>query len=313
MNDLYGIEPGAYLTPKEWGAQLASFGPHTGRYVLVLPDYKIWSEAVLSRSSVGDLERERIRTILRRALIHSPFRERSFDRWSITERWLENAIRYWRTANSKHKFIYVHEECFGNFSENRPDDCKILFSADNFLPSSPADEEIETQPEDYWKVSQWLCRLSAEIHLIDPYFNPVAGADVRKVFVHYVEQIARLKKPIDVHFWVRCRERDAGSGLQKASQEVERLIKEAARGGRSGLRFHYHWVSDDTSRDKLHARYLLTEKGGIQFDQGFQVLRPSGKRNMVSPVGLDLHRELFDRFTSGKNAFDVEKTVKVVV
>ena len=64
MNDLYGIEPGAYSTPKEWGAQLASFGPHTGRYVLVLPGYKVWSEAVLSHSGGGDLERERIRTIL---------------------------------------------------------------------------------------------------------------------------------------------------------------------------------------------------------------------------------------------------------
>lgn len=315
MNDFYGIEPGAYSTPKEWGAQLASFGPHTGRYVLVLPGYKVWSEAVLSHSGGGDLERERIRTILRRAFGHSPFLERPLDRWPITESWLENAIRYWRAADSKHKFIYVHEECFSNFTENRPDDCKILSSADIFLPSSPADEEIDTQPEDYWKVSQWLCQISAEIHFIDPYFNPVAGVDVCKVFFHYVEKIARLKKPIDVHFWVRCRERerDAGDGLQKTSREVEMLIREAAKGGRSGLRFHFHWVRDDTSRDKLHARYLLTDKGGIQFDQGFQVLRPSGKRNMVSPVGLDLHRELFERFTGGKNTFDVEKTIKVVV
>lgn len=313
MNELYGIEPGAYSTPKEWGAQLASFGPHTGRYVLVLPNYKTWSEAVIAREDLGDLDRERIRSILRRADPHSWYLALSLDRWQVTECWLENAISYWRVANPKHRSIFVHEDCYGEFSRNRPDDCRLLTAADDFLPLSAADEEIETQPKDYWTVSKWLCHISAEIHLIDPYFNPVASADVCKVFVHYVEQISRLKKPIDVHFWVRCRERDTGGGLQKASQEVERLIKEASKGGRSGLRFHYHWVSDDTSRDKLHARYLLTEKGGIQFDQGFQVLRPSGKRNMVSPVGLDLHQELFDRFTSGKNAFDVEKTVKVVV
>lgn len=311
MNELYGIEPSAYSTPKEWGAQLASFGPHTGRYVLVLPDYKAWSEAVTSRADLGDLDRERIRSVLRKALDHSSFRGLSMDRWQLTERWLDNAIVYWRLANSKHKSIFVHEDCYSDFTKARPDDCRLLASADDFLPFSPADEEIDTQPENYWKVSQWLCQISAEIHLIDPYFNPVAGADVRKVFVHYVEQIARLKKPIKVHFWARSRNRGVRLDLQKTSQELERLIKDAAREGRGGLRFHFHWVSDEASRDKLHARYLLTEKGGIQFDQGFQILRPSGKKNMVSPVGADLHRELFDRFTNGKNSFDIEKTIKI--
>lgn len=313
MNDFYGIEPGAYSTPKEWGAHLASFGPHTGRYVLVLPDYKAWIDAVISRSDLGDLDQERIRSIFKRASSNSSFLMRSLDRWPATEQWLENAITYWRVANSKHKSIYVHEISFCEFFEKHSDDCRFLSSADNYVPSSPADEEIDVQPEDYWKVSELLCQLSAEIHFIDPYFNPVTSVDVRKVFVHYVERIARLKKPIDVHFWVRSKDRAAGVGLQKPSEDVERLIKEAAKGGRSGLRFHFHWVADETSRDRLHARYLLTEKGGIQFDQGFQILRPSGKKNMVSPVGLDLHQKLFDRFTTGKNSFDVVKTVKVVV
>ena len=174
MNELYGIEPGAYSTPKEWGAHLASFGPHTGRYVLVLPDYKTWSEAVIARDDLGDLDRERIRSILRRALPHSPFRVISLDRWQFTERWLENAISYWRAAKSKHRSIFVHEDCYGEFSRNRPDDCRLLTAADEFSPWSAADEEIATQPEDYWAVSQWLCHISAEIHLIDPYFNPVS-------------------------------------------------------------------------------------------------------------------------------------------
>lgn len=314
MNELYGIEPGAYSTPKEWGAQLASFGPHSGRYVLALPSYPEWKKAVLSRfGDLGDLDQKRIQAILQKASDQSSFLGRPMDRWPVTERWLENAITYWRIASSKHKSIYVHETCFAEVAASRPDDCKLLASADDFSPLSPSDEEIDTQPKDYWGVSQWLCQISAEIHLIDPYFNPVTGADIRNVFVHYVEKISQLKKPIDVHFWVRNRSRAVAAELQTASQEVESLIRNAARDGRSGMRFHFHWVSDESSADRLHARYLLTEKGGIQFDQGFQVLRPAGKKNAVSPVGVDLHRSLFERFTNRKNTFIIERTVKVVI
>ena len=315
MNELYGIEPSAYSTPKEWGAQLASFGPHSGRYLLVLPSYQAWSEAVLAQfAGSGELDQKRIRLILKKASEQSSFRARPpMDRWPVTENWLENAIGYWRAANPKHKLIYVHEACFGEFSKIRLNDCKFLASADDFLPTSPSDEEIDTQPEDYWKASQWLCQLSAEIHLIDPYFNPLAGTDIRKVFVHFVEQISRLKKAIAVHFWVRAKGRGFESGLQKASQEVEKLIRDVVPGGRSGLCFHFHWVSDESSPDRLHARFLLTEKGGIQFDQGFQTLRPTGKKNTVSPLGLDLHRVLFERFTKQTNTFNIERTIKVFV
>lgn len=56
----------------------------------------------------------------------------------------------------------------------------------------------------------------------------------------------------------------------------------------------------------------MTEKGGIKFDQGFQRIRPKGGKNVISPVGADLHRNLQDKYFGKNYEFDVVDTVKVV-
>jgi len=50
----------------------------------------------------------------------------------------------------------------------------------------------------------------------------------------------------------------------------------------------------------MHGRYLLSIKGGVRLDQGFQNL-PAGRQVDVGPIGKPIHNQLLDIFFDGKH------------
>jgi hypothetical protein len=319
MNDIYGMAPNAHATVAELRVLLATFGPHNSRYVWTLPSHKVWRDSVLAHfSHLGEIDQARLKSILSKAIENSAFMDRSINCWPSAVCWLKNALEYWRMEQPPCKPIYVSDVDYDDLVFSQPGDAKFLISPYELSTVSPADEEIGTRPEDYWKVSKWLCTISGEVHFIDPYFDPTTGTKVRDVFVHFLEQIALLRKLEYVHFWVRFdvgkdsfgRRRDS-LDRRRVSAELRDIMKQATHGVQRGLRLSFHWVEDGASADRLHARYLLTEKGGIKFDQGFQRIHPVGKKNMVSPVGHELHLQLFRKFSRKENSFKVLETVEV--
>ena len=59
-------------------------------------------------------------------------------------------------------------------------------------------------------------------------------------------------------------------------------------------------VDDESRQTKMHGRYLLSIKGGIRFDQGFQKL-PEGRHVDVGPIGKTIHDALLDIYCDGKH------------
>lgn len=312
MNDIYGMAPNAHATVAELRVLLATFGPHNSRYVWTLPSHKVWRDSVLAHfSHLGEIDQARLKSILSKAIENSAFMDRPINCWPSAVCWLKNALEYWRMEKPPCKPIYVSDADYDELVFSQPEDAKFLISPYELSTVSPADEEIGTRPEDYWKISKWLCAISGEVHLIDPYFDPTTGSNVRDVFMHFLEQIALLRKPTYVHCWVRFDRRKDVLDRRSASSELRNLMRQATQGVQRGLQLSFHWVEDHASADKLHARYMLTEKGGIKFDQGFQRVRPVGKKNMVSPIGHDLHLQLFRKFSRRENDFKVLETVEV--
>jgi len=68
--------------------------------------------------------------------------------------------------------------------------------------------------------------------------------------------------------------------------------------------FRYLLVDDATCRSKMHPRYLISIKGGIRYDQGFQRL-PKGRRNDVSPLGSALHDEVLRTYQEGEHDMEI--------
>lgn len=54
-------------------------------------------------------------------------------------------------------------------------------------------------------------------------------------------------------------------------------------------------------------RYLVSVKGGIRFDQGFQRLS-RGRRNDVSPLGSTLHDEVLKTYQEGVHDMEIVRT-----
>jgi len=73
---------------------------------------------------------------------------------------------------------------------------------------------------------------------------------------------------------------------------------------RPGCEVEMLLVEDEQKRDKMHGRYLLSIKGGIRFDQGFQQL-PEGRFVDVGPVGKKVHSDLLDIYFDGKHDMSV--------
>lgn len=307
MNDIHGIAPNAVNTPNELRALLSGFGPFTSRYVLTLPGYKNWHQYLLNHfAHLGEIDQKRLKSILSNAKDRQAFIDRTLDFWPITRSWPINALQNWQ---SHYKTIYVSDEDYLSISMETPEKLMFLVSPDDDHTISPSDQEISTEPEDYWKVSKWLCQISAEIHIIDPYINPCKSKDISDVFDKYINQLLILQKPTYINFWSRFERDMTGNDVTKIEEYINNSIN--ACNPKRSIYLKFHLANDATSKDKLHARYLITEKGGIKFDQGFQRIRPSGRKNIAPPIGESLHQILFDKFSKSTNDFSITKTIKI--
>lgn len=307
MNEIHGVAPNATNTLNELRTLLSGFGPFTSRYILTLPGYKNWHQYLLAHyAHLGEMDQKRLRSILSNAKDRQAFIDRNVDRWPATHTWPINALRIWE---SHYKSIHVSEEDYLSILTEYPDKAKSLATLDNSEPISPADEEINTEPQDYWNTSKWLCQISAEIHIIDPYINPSNSRDTADVFEFYVEQLSKLQKPTYIHFWTRAWKEITHRDTLEIETTIKKIIDRCKP--QKNISFKYYLVDDAISPDKLHARYLITEKGGIKFDQGFQRIRPKGRKNIASPIGENLHKTLFEKFSKMKNEFQISKTIDV--
>lgn len=70
----------------------------------------------------------------------------------------------------------------------------------------------------------------------------------------------------------------------------------------SGTQVVFELLWDDDRQSKMHGRYLLSVKGGIRFNQGFQRL-PVGRKVDIGPLGKQAFEDLATMYLDGRNDF----------
>lgn len=320
MNDLYGLSPYASHTLTELSSRFSTFGPAAGRYLLSFPNHNSWRLRVIDsfKSSLGEVAQKRLNSILGNAVKNSVF----IGKWPGNDlsanEWLAAAIDLWedKQASLGCGRIYVSYEEFEEWRISNSKGLQYLISPDDDDTVSSASERIQTDPESYWKICELICFISAEIHIVDPYFDPVSDQGRLDICRKLLREINSLKKPCQVHFWSRCQTDGSGEReLNIKASLLKKKFEDFSIGIRQGLSVKFHWIDDYRSSEKLHARFLLTEKGGIKFDQGFQILT-NDRRNIVSPLSKDLCAYEFEKFTRvgtsiSKLPFKILKTIKL--
>lgn len=292
MNELFAADPATCADSRDLMLLLKSFGPCAGRY---LANYPIdWDRRLKDRlEALGELEGAKVRTLLRRAHESTSLITRTQLPWREDIDWLGNA----------NPLLSSKPIIFSGLIANRsiPPSVHQLHE----LELSPtAEERIAATANEYVRISKVLLLLSPEIALIDPFLNPLKRS-YSSVLRAFLETVAKGKCQ-KISIWARASTvfgtKDAEVIKSDLNSALRLMAQQAAL--RHGCEVEMFLVEDEQKRDKMHARYLLSIKGGIRFDQGFQQL-PENRLVDVGPVGNAIHGELLDIYFDGQHDMSV--------
>ncbi len=310
MNELAGVSPKCFTTSNELRLFLAGYGPHVGKYVLAYPDFSKWKGLILDHyRNAGDIERERIKSAFTNAVRSAAFIEKRSIPWDDNIEWSGNILNAQNESTHFSRIFFSDEEYEALLIEMQDiEQYKILPISEPEIAGS-TDELIETSPTAYLNSISILFSISFDIHVIDPYFNPLRR-DRRDIYLDFIKKICASNRPIMFKFWVRADQMSDSMGRFDAGLLLD-LTAGKIRTNHPDTSVEFILLNDDQSVDKLHARYFLTEKGGIKFDQGFQKL-PAGRRNIASPIGKKLHETIYEKFTKETFSKVIQKKIKIL-
>lgn len=303
MNELFGLDPEAVADVSELGLVVHSFGPRMGRYAAQFPDD--WEQRVLtSISGTGQLYQQRVKTRLRRLKEGHALIRRGGMSLGNGEDWRSGAFKYLKDRSGP---------LDGIISRRLDGDGDGVFELDELSQKGAADEIFEARPDEFSRVSKYLLNISKEVHFIDPFLDLSKGKYRRVIDAMLAEFFKG--KCLKVVFWsdVGVHERSTGEGVneERLRQQLRDMPRQAALP--PGVSVGFNLIDKKSSGCEMHARYLLTNAGGIRFDQGFQELKRDGSwvSTEAAPIAGELLGQLQDRYVSGLGGCEVTVQVEV--
>lgn len=289
MNELFAADPAVFSSSSELKHLLASFGPYSGRYLV---NYPIgWGNLVKKQlEGLGDIEAERVKTLLRRADTDMTLISGHKLSWQPQRNWLENAEPLLK------KISAISASLDGLVAKQiKPPSIHLLDTLE--LPPTSG-ERIAGKAGEYARVARSLLLLSPEIALIDPYLDPCC--EKYNPVLKDLFEIAADGKSIKITLWARFKLLFPSGVNLTIKNNIENRLRKLATQARfkTGYEIEMILVKDESRQTKMHGRYLLSIKGGVRLDQGFQEL-PKGRKVEVGPVDKSIHKELLDIYFDG--------------
>lgn len=288
MNERFAADPAACDSAFELKSLLEKFGTATGRYLAEYPKAE-WESLLLKHASTwGELDQARVKTLLRRAKEELVLIRRNDIAYDQAHAWMENILRV-QGSSTPFDGVVVGRANSGTFP-----------SLDDLVLPPTSAERVPAKAADYVRISRMLLRASPEIYFIDPYLDP-CDADREVVLLAVLAEAAEGNRCQSVTLWVR--DDRLKSSLEETLCALERVALEARFSNPRTL--FLRTFNDAGCQTKVHDRYLLTVKGAIRFEHGFQQL--SGRRTAnVAPEPL-AHRDFLLRvFHEGENDLKTE-------
>ncbi|OAI24738.1 hypothetical protein [Methylomonas koyamae] len=301
MNENFASEPNCCENMHEFRHFLERFGPYAGRYLIAYP--KDWFKEVEAHiGSWGELDQVRAKTLLRRARENAAILTKPNLIWDGSKSWFDNAVE--RAVERDFDGIIIARRS-DSLSRGNAHTCDDL----EWPPT--AEERIIAIPEEYVRVSRFLLLISYELFFIDPYLNPCKQS-ISSVIEKMLQVVAKGKCHRLV-FWSRTSniiDTRNGITLDDVENKLRKIISEIEF--KHDFKLEFLLVDDDRSRERMHGRYLLSIKGGLRLDQGFQQLS-KGRKVEVGPVGRATHEELIRIFLDGAHDIQIDHRININV
>lgn len=300
MNERYAADPVCFSHSIELKYLLDKFGIFTGRYLVGYPDD--WEPRLIDHiGTVSPVEMARISLLLRRAREQYGLIKMPKLIWQDQLSWADNAGVHVCQSPPRINGLVVP-----NGTREVPLKGKML---DDFDVPPTAEERFPSSPEEYVRVTKMLLLLGHELLMVDPYLDPCSQyvAPVIKALLTVIAQAGSNCKLLNIYARANNVLKDGNTVASVRGALTEML--ESVVSGKS-IRVIYHLI-DDSRGDRMHDRYLLSVKGGIELSQGFQVQRRNAKVK-ASPMAPQTHRETWATYTDRQTDMRIDPVIKIV-
>jgi hypothetical protein len=300
MNERFAADPECFRNSAELRNVLEKFGVFTGRYLVIYPED--WNRRLSEHmANASPVEASQISRLVHRAQEQCGLIKMPSLMWMDNLSWVDNASKQVSHTPPRLDGLVVK-----NDAPKVPLRAKAL---NDFEVPPTAEERISSTPAEYVRVTKMQLLIAHELLLIDPYLNPCnkLHAPVLEALLKVVASPGSKCKLVKIY----ARERDVLS-----EGTTEKLIQSALNALVAGVKrektfkLTYHLIDDSNSTERMHDRYLLSVKGGIQLSQGFQVQRRNGKVT-ASPIGPSLHREIWGIYMDRKTDMRICRAISV--
>lgn len=294
MNEVIGVEPSAFKDSGEFLGFIGHFGFHQGRFVGAYPSK--WIQQVIRHlDTASDLDRSAAVEILKQETVS---RTRTlelsapFDAAPVT--WLENAIQRQQEGT-------ISDVIAARANAHK---VKSFPLAPDYFDQFPRTDRIFSSPDGYADVAKILLTTAYEIALFDPFLSK--GRDTWKIVLERFSQVA--SQGICEEFKIfTLDDRDSPDAVKRWANQFYQDVRKHVGVTHFVLRDIGHAEADD------HPRFLVSMKGALQFDKGFESDDPP-RRRVVSVVDRRLHNVLCKQFLEDSDAslpFKIVETIRL--
>jgi len=282
----YAVEPASLSNWKDFRYLIENFGVSHGRLISQFP--KLWTGKVYDACiSFTFRQRQQLQIELKRiekhALIHSG---RKCDKST----WVESAIDQ-HISNPFHAII-------AKDAAGKPD---YVLGIDDLSISSPLwktkrEDKIARTQTDLGNAIRHLLCMSDRILFVDKMYHP-AEPRWQETLIHFISLATSGKAPPSFEYHCEIDHdalgRPAIQRKQEYQQTSDRMLKPHLPSDTS-IRLH-RWTKWTDNSDFFHARYILTEKGGVRIDWGLDSGR-AGQKTDVTLLDDDMWAQTWDLF-----------------
>jgi hypothetical protein len=284
MLDEYAVEPDAIgLSWSDFRYVIEKFGFDHGRLISRFPNQ--WFEMVLEvAKTLPDVERKRVTVGLERAKRCVIDTRRPYN--TRLASWLKNAV----TENARLPFHAIIAR------SNPHNDGHVLTIGEidgaHRLFAVERDIKVDRNTHALAAIAAPLLIYSKTLLFVDGYYDP-SDRRYQRALKAYLEAVVKngsFGKTCEIHF--------ADHERKPSSEVIEREAKNWFRGViPDGMTITLFRWKRRTGGEEFHARYILTERGGMRFDEGLAEGR-AGERSDVALMDQALvqnRRDALDR------------------
>ena len=295
MNEEFAIDPEACESGFEFKALLMHFGPFTGRYAVLYP--KNWITMTLHRVEAlpDGLGKAAAKRAIKQAIDEGAFTKPRGRDWIPEHDWPVN-VRRVQAGPDRFDDVIARRTLGHEFP--------VL---ETFDPPASVELTVRPRAADLAAPARQLIVAATEVAIVDPYFRP-CRAENAVVLTELLRIAAASSTCRSLVIWARAdkQKEDSDGEIRSA---LRRTASDAAFSGRSlGIKLLRDGVLEsDRGPQTFHLRYLVTERGGLRYDKGFQQETTGGVE--LSIVGRDRLRTLRALYLDGEAQAVVDREV----